>query len=474
MLWPDELSPVRRTQILFCGLIGLNILRTLPDQRQFYRWFSTAGLEISKHRGFGQSACRAFGLIPPPPALSDGQFLACGLALVASLWLSCLSLAPRALLLISLALYWLWFGQLYCEAHVGAHVTVLIPPMLIVCACAPDLTSAVDSQAAAMLPLLVLKTILCSAYCAAGVAKLWCSVAAGRFWADGATLQYYVFEALMINRPSSPDGAHLPNWSFGVPSPFSYQLQQLLVRSPRLCALLSVKSIMFEAGAPLVLFLPQVGPFFALVGVGFHYGIALFQNIDFVTWWGPFYALFIWEDPAVTAKITECVQASLGSSPVCSALVLGYLAIHLLGMAYASLTGAEILPLSSFHMFSEPKNLWADDSNRFWYWTDKPHSTGSLKNYCFPFCRPQHVKPTELPLLPFKYLLICDRKGERQIMGNIEVSDKMQQLVEKIHEAWGQPTCSYLDQKSIGTMLNLLADSKREFAMARRMEPKDG
>merc|ERR1712054_719188 len=145
---------------------------------------------------------------------------------------------------------------------------------------------------------------------------------------------YYVFEALMINRPSSSDGAHLPNWSFGVPSPFSYQLQQLLVRSPRLCALLSVKSIMFEAGAPLVLFLPQVGPLFALVGVGFHYGIALFQNIDFVTWWGPFYALFIWEDPAVSVNIVDTIRQSLAEAPLASGLILGYLAVHFAGMIY--------------------------------------------------------------------------------------------------------------------------------------------
>ena len=463
-------SPVRRTQILFCVLTALNLLRTLPAQQAFYRWFSGAGLEISRHRGFGQSACRAFGLLPAPPALTELQFGASGLGLAGCLLLSCTDLAPRALLLLGLGLYWLFFGQLYCEAHVGAHVTVLIPPMLIVCACAPDLTGGPVGSAASMLPLLVLKAVLASAYCAAGLAKLWRSGKTGRFWADGSTLQYYVFEALMLNRPSSPDGRNLPHWSFGVPSPCSWQLQRFLFQRPRLCALLSAKSIAFEACAPLVLLLPQVGPLFALAGVGFHYGIALFQNIDFVSWWGPFYAIFIWEDPAVTGQILQTVGAGLRSHPLGCGLVLAYLAVHLLGMGYCALTGHEILPLSSFHMFSEPKNLWEQQSHRFWYLTDKEHQTGSLKNYCFPFCRPQHVRPSELPKLPFRYLLICDRVGERELMGNIELSSKMQELVGKIHEQWNLPAKSYLDPDCTSRMLALLVDAKREFSQSQRLQ----
>ena len=40
--------------------------------------------------------------------------------------------AARALLLgAAMEPYHLYFSQLYCKAHVGAHVTVLVPPALI-------------------------------------------------------------------------------------------------------------------------------------------------------------------------------------------------------------------------------------------------------------------------------------------------------------------------------------------------------
>jgi len=38
--------------------------------------------------------------------------------------------------------------------------------------------------------------------------------------------------------------------------------------------------------------------------------------------------------------------------------------------------------------------------------TEKEHATGTLKNYCFPFCRPQCVTMSELNSLPFKYLVV--------------------------------------------------------------------
>ena len=52
---------------------------------------------------------------------------------------------------------------------------------------------------------------------------------------------------------------------------------------------------------------------------------------------------------------------------------------------------------------------------RKWHWlTEKPHATGTLKNYCFPFCRPKTVLAEEFPQLPFKcaalpYPLPCER-----------------------------------------------------------------
>eukprot|EP01047_Picozoa_sp_COSAG01_P009686 COSAG01_NODE_401_length_17529_cov_47.865806_2_plen_108_part_00 len=56
-------------------------------------------------------------------------------------------------------------------------------------------------------------------------------------------------------------------------------------------------------------------------------------------------------------------------------------------------------------MFGSPQNLF-DAQQRKWFWlTGKAHATGTLKNYAFPFCRPQTVMPNELSRLPFPYLL---------------------------------------------------------------------
>ena len=38
---------------------------------------------------------------------------------------------------VGLAAYFLYLSQVYCEAHVGAHVTVLVPPFLLLFALAP-------------------------------------------------------------------------------------------------------------------------------------------------------------------------------------------------------------------------------------------------------------------------------------------------------------------------------------------------
>jgi len=467
----DHHSPIRCTQLLFCLLSGLNILRDLSAHSQFYRWFSSCGLKIGLHRGFGQSACRAYGIFPQPPPLSDAQFMATGFALVGCLLASCTDLAPRCMLLSSLVLYWLYYGQLYCEAHVGAHVIVLMPPMLLICAFAPDLTDGSASRQTQMLSILLLKTILVSAYMSAGMSKIWASLKRRKCWWDGATLQYYIFEAMQINRDQSPDGTGLPHWSFGVPTPYSHVLQHWLFSHPRICAILSVKSVLFETLAPIVIVVPALGPYFAIAGLGFHYGISLFQNIDFVTWWGPFYALFIWEDSQITADVSLTILTSLEESPFYSGVVILYLVLHILGCVYAGWTGNEILPFSSFHMFSEPKNLWSKDTNIALWVTDKPHATGTLKNYCFPFCRKQHVAVNELHKLPFKYLLVSRQvDGTRELATNIVLSDKNHALIRQLFKELERGYQSYLDPKAIADILDLQRSMKLEFAIASRSE----
>merc|ERR1719424_2709204 len=90
----------------------------------------------------------------------------------------------------------LYFSQVYCEAHVGAHVTALIPPALCP-ALDGDLPPIAAAQTAAFTCWLM-KIVLTSAYCGAGLCKISKSVASlrrgGSSWCTGSTLQAFIFE----------------------------------------------------------------------------------------------------------------------------------------------------------------------------------------------------------------------------------------------------------------------------------------
>ena len=95
--------------------------------------------------------------------------------------------------------------------------------------------------------------------------------------------QAFIFEAMLLSTPQT-------RTSFGVPTPLTHALQRLHVLRPRLLLLpASVAAVCFETLAPLLLLAPPhlASVPFALAGLSFHYGIALLQNIDFVSWWAP-------------------------------------------------------------------------------------------------------------------------------------------------------------------------------------------
>lgn len=480
-VFSSQLSSVRCTQILFCLLIGLNIARTLRKQSSFYTWFSASRLAMSDKRGFGQSACKAYGLIPSPPALAPWQFDVTGCLLVGSLLGSCLSFAPRACIAASLVLYWLWFGQLHCEAHVGAHVTVLVPPALIFFLTSPSLTMAptemdLSGLASDSIPLLLLKILLTASYCSAGLSKLHGSYKSGRFWGNGSTLQFFIMEALLMNQAKTTDGSGMPHWSFGVPTPFSYSLQRWLVHHPRLCTVMSIKALAFETLSPAVIFFPGAWRAFAAVGVGFHYGIALFQNIDFVSWWGPFYAVFLFDNLEMADAPLQQAATYLNAYPLACCFQVAYVALHMLAMLYVACTGHEILPFSSFHMFSCTKNLWRAEDSKCWWFSEKPHKVGSLKNYAFPFARPCHVEPQELQTLSFRYLAFtthCEdgKTPTLKLYTNVQPSVEMVRVLEKLQGEWCSGESNFTHQPSITRVVSLIDQGKAALAECPRTGP---
>jgi len=434
------MTALQPAQLLFSATLAFSLLRTLPALVQFYRWFASSELEIANHRGYGQTGSKAYGFIPSPK-LSVRAMASSGVAFISCLLLCNLPFAVDCIrpLLLCLALicYHLYFSQVYCEAHVGAHVTVMVPPTLIFLALSAAFDTSEDSemlksQAGAFTAWLV-KVVIASSYSSAGLSKICASVQSGRCWWDGRTLQASIFEALLLCRP----GTHS---SFGVPTPFAHQLQVFAYRRPKLLlAPLSLMSVLVEALAPLALLLPpSIGsPAFAAVGLSFHYGIALLQNVDFVSWWGPCYAFFIL-DPAAAAGASQelfgplsSAAASFTIAPYRTTLAVGYLAAHLFFMVGLHFfPTVEMLPFSCFPMFKHLKDLF-DPSVRKWFWLSaKPHATGTLKNYCFPFCRPQTVLVEELDQLPFRYLLYGHGGSGGEVLHcNFEVSDELHDLL---------------------------------------------
>lgn len=492
--------------MVFSALLAFALVRTFPALISYYKDFRNSGLELAAHRGYGQSACKFYGLFPAPN-LSVMQFAFSGLVFLFLVVLPALPLCAAELRApafgAGLIFYHLYFSQLYCEAHVGAHVTVLIPPALILLALSPALDRAAsdiettDSSAAlasAAFTCWCMKIILTSAYCGAGVCKISHSIASMRkgfsSWCTGSTLQAFIFEAMFLSTPST-------HTSFGVPTPFSYALQKLHLLHPR--ALLmpaSFGAVAFETLAPLVLMAPAhlASVPFALSGLAFHYGIALLQNIDFLSWWGPAYA-FLLADPAAWAGgslfaqpadgapvgLLESARAAYAIAPLRVSLAITYVLIHLLAVvALRFFPSVEVLPLSAFPMFGSPQNLFDGRIRKHFWLSDKPHATGTLKNYAFPFCRPQTVRPHEVGSLPFKYFLLShgglgsdDLSAEPIVHTNVRLTSAMESAIGKLKSLCNQQSETFAKSADAApSLLAALEEAKAAFAAAPRLPQK--
>jgi hypothetical protein len=181
---------------------------------------------------------------------------------------------------------------------------------------------------------------------------------------------------------------------------------------------------------------------FGVVGLSFHYGIAYLQNVDFISWWGPTYAFFLLDpaaaaptgaDPHLFGLVGAC-QAAWTLAPVRTALALAYVFAHFVAMlTLHCFPTVEMLPFSAFPMFKNLVDLF-DPATRKWMWlSEKPHATGTLKNYCFPMCRKQRIEVDELDSLPFKYLLFGHNGNkEETLYANFEVTSEMRAVLAKI------------------------------------------
>jgi len=467
----SDLTLIRQFQILWSSLIALSLALDFPSHLRFYHWFHNSGLEMAKLSGYGQSAGRFYGVVPAPK-LSVPAMALCGIGLIASLILSCTDLInPQISLASALVFYHCYISQLYAEVHVVAHNMALVPPVLIICIVCPDIAAASAEVAAVaqQWPLFVLKFLITTAYCSAACCKLTKVVTDGADWSSGATMQAVMFEAIMgLNLPSGKD-AH---FTFYQPTPYSRRLQRWLFQRPRFMGLMSLYGVLIELVAPLVLVFPLLDVPFAACGLMLHYGIAYCQNIDFLAWWGPFYVVFFLGRTDAGFHYVDAVIFYARQYPVGCSLAVAYMIVHLAGMViHRLIPHIDMLPLSRFPMFDSPKNLW-DPQQPHWAWlTEKKQASGELMNFAFPMCRPQHVQPSEIDTLPFKYLLFgkpSPADEQLTVYTNVVVTEEMQMIIERFSEEWQKGAEKYTDPTRTAGMLELVDAAKLEFEKASR------
>jgi len=83
-------------------------------------------------------------------------------------------------------------------------------------------------------------------------------------------------------------------------------------------------------------------------------------------------------------------------------------------------------------MYSKIRDVFDPSIRDTVYFSEKPHATGTIKNYSFPFCRPQVVTKEELDQLSFRHLIMTHGGFAPgggllpvKIMTNVELTDEL-------------------------------------------------
>merc|ERR1740123_1299311 len=159
-------------------------------------------------------------------------------------------------------------------AHIGAHVTVMIPPTLVLLilynaamlaasggADSMDKADRSDhSVGGALDPVrfvpvyfaCLMKILLCTSYGSAGASKILEGIKKKgnpMQWMSGSSLQGSIFEAWWL---SGRRGRFNSDLSFGLPTPFSGKLQRWILYQPKILSLKSVAAVAIEVVAPVI------------------------------------------------------------------------------------------------------------------------------------------------------------------------------------------------------------------------------
>jgi len=423
-------------------------------------------------RGLGYTACKAYGFIPIPK-LSQVQFQAAGWLLVANLLFACHPhLAPRFFLFASFVLYFLYFGQLYCESKHGGHGALLLPSVLLLLVLSGGPQGSPWSIA-------FIKIFLGLVYVAGAVSKVVISWGFfGQRWL-GSTMQAYVMDS-MWSRPHRLSVVR--------------SVQRFLLQRWYLCSFMALSGLAFEFGwLPLVLLGGRVGAVLAAaIAFSFHSGVDLLQGLDFLPFWCPVFWAFLpdvqslWygEELMPHATWTAILSQGFEEEPCRWLMSAMYLLLQLIvAVRFMDFReGMECLPLTCCPMFAVPRNLFGDEV-RGAVMTDSDLRTGGSIDFAYNFF-PWHsdlpMQQENLKALPgrtlfwmstlhvdplLSRLLQPEFDGkEFLVMANFDVSEelrgKLAEFATVLEEARPE---DWMDSEKVGHILDLLAESRELF-----------
>jgi hypothetical protein len=341
---------VRMFILLFCLSVAVGLVLNHGAAARFYGLLVRSELPPNQRRGLGYTACKAYGIFPIY-RLDERVFQWVGWLLVSSLVLACSSqIAPRFFLFASFGLYFLYFGQLFCESKHGGHGALLMPSVIMLLALSGGPQGTPWS-------LVFVKIFLGLVYFAGALSKLLGAVVFNRVW-GGSTMQAYLFDAM---------------WSRPHPWAAVRQLQRFLLTRWWVCSTMAYGGLVFELGfLPLVLLdSPLCTVLAATIALGFHLSIDLLQGLDFRPFWLPVLWVFLPELQAVvTGQVPgpdeawmAVVARGFEEEPCRVALSTAYLVLQMIAtVLFLDLQeGKECLPLTCCPMFGMPRNLFGDE-----------------------------------------------------------------------------------------------------------------
>ncbi|CAJ1419595.1 unnamed protein product [Effrenium voratum] len=464
---------------LFCISVALGLIIHHPAAVSFYRRLTRAQPPQSQRRGLGYTACKAYGIFPIVQ-LPESHFQMVGWLLVVSLLLACHShLAPRFFLFASFGLYFLYFGQLYCESKHGGHGALLLPSVLLLLALSGGPLGSPWS-------LVFIKLFLGTIYLAGAVSKVVVSGVFGKPWL-GSTMQAYILDAM---------------WSRPHPSALVRAAQRFLLQRWYLCTSMALFGLVFEFGwLPLVIFGGKLGSVLAAaVAFSFHLGVDLLQGLDFKPFWCPVFWAFLPDVQALwygqdVVNDWEVLAQGFEEEPCRWLMSAAYLLLQVaVSLRFLDCReGMECLPLTCCPMFAVPRNLF-DKEIRGGVMTDLDLRGGGHVDFAynfFPWLTDLPLSGKDLNQMPGRVLfwmstlhvddqlkrLVKPEHMDKELMicANFEVSPLLHtKLLELLHHLEQACPDDWADAAKVTSLIELQAECRRLFeAHAVNLEAQD-